>query len=634
MAWAFDDEEPEVWYPPHVTDFLGIPTMPLPWRIVEHIVDGGEIRAWNAAFERIIWDEIMVKRYGAPPVKLEQWVCTAAEGAAMALPRSLDKCALVCGVDQKKDQDGYGLMMRMTRPRSIKDGKITWWYEKDRITRLAAYCKQDVRTERAMKRVLRRLVPRERAIYLLDQRINDRGVHLDRELVLAAQAIADEGIARANATLAQLTGGVATEVTNPAAIKKWLGEQGVPNESIDKAAVRELLESDLDPLVRQVVQLRADAGRSSIAKLDSMLGVASEGDQLRGLLLYHAATTGRWGGRLVQPHNFPRGEVDFGKGDAILDRFVQMVLAGKYDEIDLIVHPVVLILSLLRSMLVARDGYHLVAADYSGIEARVLNWLAGQEDILSMFANGEDVYSYNAARLTGTPYVRGEKHPDRQTGKFQELGCGFQMGWKTAVRQAKDVYGLELSDDKAKEVVDSYRATHDKVVAFWRESENAAFEAVANPGSVVTFGALRNLKFTQQGAYLYLILPSKRPLVYPAPSIEMVKTPWGEMKEAVVTWGIDGYTKKWSKTSMYGGLWVENIVQAVARDMMAEGMLNAEADVFPVVLDVHDEVVAEIPEDAPEDSLERFQSLLAKMPEWAAGCPIATEGWRGKRYRK
>ncbi len=227
------------------------------------------------------------------------------------------------------------------------------------------------------------------------------------------------------------------------------------------------------------------------------------------------------------------------------------------------------------------------------------------------------------------------KHPQRQAGKFQELGCGYQMGWKTAQKQAATpMYGLNLSEQEARDIVASYRSTHTKVVELWRESEQAAFDAVANPGTVVTFGPLQNLKFTKQGAYLYLVLPSKRPLVYAAPKIEEVMKPWGEMGEAVTTWGVNSKTRQWQKRSMYGGLWVENFVQAHSRDIMANGMMNAEADAMPVVLDVHDEVVSEVPEDSPEDTLARFQAHLERLPDWAAGCPIATEGWRVVRYRK
>lgn len=619
MAWAFDDEEPEIW----------TPDMPELDRVFLHVKTGGEIRAWNAAFERIIWNEIMVKRYGAPRVKIEQWVCSAAEAAAMALPRSLDQCAAVTGVQQQKDQDGYQLMMRMTRPRSItKEGKVIWWEVEERKQRLFAYCKQDVRTERALTKVLRRLTPREREHYLETERANDRGIPLDRELVLAAKGVAQEGIDRTNTALCELTAGAVTEVTKVGQLKGWLNAQGVETNSVGKAAVRDLLASDLSPEVRRVLELRAEAGRSSIAKLDTLLECVCPDGRIRGMLLYHGASTGRWTGRLAQVHNFPRGEVDN------IESYIPDILAGRYDFIDLLAHPVIVVSSLLRSCLTASKGHDLIAADYSAIEARVLNWLAGQDDIVALFAAGEDVYKHNAARLYNIPLSEVQKFPHRQTGKFQELGCGFGMGAKKAVSAAKDIYQLEITEDQAKEIVDGYRRTHSKVVDFWHEANTAALEAVGSPGAVVTFGALRNLKFTKQGAYLYLILPSRRPLVYAAPKIVDRPMPWNkaDLRPAVECSAVNSITRQWSRHGYYGGLWVENIVQAVARDLMAEGTLRARDAGYPYLFTSHDEVVAEVPEGF--GSLTEFQSLLTALPEWAVGCPVATEGWRGFRYRK
>jgi DNA polymerase len=293
-------------------------------------------------------------------------------------------------------------------------------------------------------------------------------------------------------------------------------------------------------------------------------------------------------------------------------------------------------------MIIAAPGHDLIAADYSGIEARVLNWLAGQDDILSLFANGEDVYSYNAGRLPGAePYVKGKKHPLRQTGKFQELGCGYGMGAETGVEQAKSTYQLIISLPEMDQIVKNYRDTHQMVKGFWKDANNASLQAVGNPGEVVTFGALKNLKFIKAGAYLYLVLPSKRPLAYAAPKIVERPAPidkatgepkWHGTTKAVEISAVNPMTKQWRRESMYGGLWVENIVQAASRDIMAEGMLRCEASDYPVVLSVHDEVVSEIPEGW--GSLEEFQAKLAELPSWATGCPIATEGWRGKRYRK
>jgi DNA polymerase len=647
FGWAFDDEEPEIWYP-------GGPSLPdvpyIPREFYEHIESGGELRAWNAEFERIIWKYILSPRYGFPEPKMEQWVCSAAEAAAMSLPRSLDQCAQVTGVGQQKDQDGYGLMMRMTRPRKIHaDGRIEWWEVEDRKQRLYEYCKQDVRTERAITKVLRRLTSREREIYLHTALKNDRGIPLDRELVLAARDVADEGLERANAALYQVTGGAVTGVTKVGQMKAWLNEQMLPVAranpyfpdsvvdvgpavtSVSKAAVRELLESDLSPEVRQVLELRADTGKSSIAKLDSMLEVVCPDGQLRGLTMYHGASTGREAGRLVQPQNFPRGDVDN------VESFIPAVLDRAYDQIDLFHHPVSVISSMLRAMIAAREGHDFIAADFSAIEARVLVVLAGQDDVVANWRaydagdKSRDQYIQNAAVLYGV-LPKDVTKPQRQGGKFQELGAGYGMGWKKAIDAGKAMYGLELTEESAKKIIDNYRKTHQHVVDFWYESDAAAIEAVSVPGSVVTFGALRNLKFTKQGAYLYLILPSRRPLVYAAPRVVDSETPWGEMKPTVEISAINGYSRKWERQRMYGGLWVENIVQAVSRDLLKEADLRVEQHGYPVVLDVHDEVVTEVPEGF--GSVEEFEQLLAITPEWAQGWPIKAEGWRGKRYRK
>lgn len=628
MAWAFDDEEPEIWRP----------GMPLPERIVEHIRNGGEVRAWNAQFERILWREIMVKRHGCPSIRDEQFVCSAAEAAAMALPRSLDQASSVLKVGQQKDEEGYGLMLRMARPRRINDdGTIVWWDVPDRIERLEAYCKQDVRTERAIVRALRRLTPREREVYLLDQRMNDRGVRCDRELVLAAQGIASIGIARANVRLAQLTGGDVSEVTNHGRLLAWLVSTGVETDSVAKPAVAALLErDDLPPETREVLELRADTGRSSIAKLDAMLAAMCDDDTLRGLLLYHAASTGRWAGRLVQPQNFPRGEV---KG---IEAFIEAVLGQRYDEIDLYAHPVVVVLSMLRSMLTAREGHELMAGDFSAIEARVLNWLAGQDDVCELFrkydrAEKEDKPRFDPYRIMAVKMGRATApelvtFDGRQAGKAAELGCGFGMGADKFVTAAWQVYQVRVNKIEAKGAVDTYRSTHPRVKSFWSDAENACLRAVREPGVVQVFGGRRNLKAIVAGSYLYIILPSGRPLVFAVPTIQDRMTPWGEMKPSLHFWGVDAFSKKWGELSAYGGLLVENIVQAVARDLMAEAMLRLEAAGYLPVLSVHDEVVAEVLRGF--GSVKEFVRLMSELPDWAEGCPVAAEAWSGFRYRK
>lgn len=638
MAWAFDDEEPALWHPGGFVAGQGFVAEALPRRIEEHIQAGGEIRAWNAMFERVMWREIMVKRYGAPPVLDEQWVDTAAEAAAMALPRGLDQAAQVVGVPFKKDAEGHRLMMRMARPRKIVDGKPVWWDEPERLARLGEYCKQDVRVERALAKCVRRLTPHERQVYLLDQRVNDRGVCIDRPLIVAATAIAEEGIRRADAALVELTGGGIQSVKNNGQLLRWIREQGIATDSVGKPAVQELLEGDLDPIVREVLQVRVDAGRSSVAKLRAMLEVAGMDDRLRGLLLYHGASTGRWTGKLVQPQNFPRGDVP----DA--EDLIPLIEGGHYGLLDLIAPPLAVVSSLLRGMLVPTPGLDMVAGDYSAIEARVLNWLAGQEDVLDTFREydtgdtSKDPYKIMAVRMGRGHSAAEISKEDRQAGKAAELGCGFQMGAKKFVDAAWKVYQVRVTIEQAKQAVKAYRSSHDRVKNFWYEAERACLEAIHRPGAVQIFGGRRNLRTVVAGAYLYILLPSGRPLCYAAPrAVEreiVVEDENGEEKRftkvCMEYFGVDPFTKQWGRLRAYGGFLVENIVQAVARDFMVNGMEQVGAAGYDVLLTVHDEVIAE---RASADAHE-FEAALSTLPSWGGGCPVAAEARVGRRYRK
>lgn len=623
MGWAFNDEEPAIW----------VPGERIPPRITRHIQDGGELRAWNAQFERVIWNEIMRKRYIAPPVHIEQWVCTAAEAAAMALPRHLAGAAAVLGVGQDKDKKGHELMLRMCRPRSTSDdGTLVWWDVEERKKRLFEYCRQDVRVERAASKALRRLTDHERRIYILDQRMNDRGICIDRPLIRAAQNVAYEGVKRANATIARLTHNPEMAVTSVAKLAEWVNAQGVTTAGIAKARVRELLDGELPDDVRTVLELRAEAGRSSVAKLTSMLEVAcTSDDRARGLMLYHGASTGRWTGKLIQPHNFPKGEV------ADIESFIHPVMAEVYDYIDVFAPPIVVVSSMLRSMLVAGPGKDLIAADFSAIEARVLNWLAGQDDMLDNFRaydagdKSRDPYIINAMRLYGIPFEQVQKQPHRHTGKFQELACGFGMGAAKAVTAAKDIYELTISPAMGKTIVDNYRATHPAVKAFWKDAEDACVSAINEPGRWY-YVADGRVKIAVAGAYLYIVLPSGRPLMYAAPAVVLAETPWGALKLTMEFACVNSHTHQWGRETAYGGLIVENIVQAVARDLMADAMLRLALAGYPPVLCVHDEIVCEVPKDF--GSVLSFEGLMRELPTWATGCPVAVEGWRAERYRK
>lgn len=633
MAYAFGNDEPSIWWQGD----------PFPDDLGHHIVQGGEMRAWNAQFERVIWKAIAGPKYGFPAVKDEQWFCTAAEAAAMSLPRQLDKACEVCKLEVRKDKLGYRTMMKMCKPKKcLEDGSFEWNDTPELRAILGSYCKDDVRAERGMFRVTRRLVPKEREIFLLDQRMNDRGMRIDVALVDASQKIVNRVIEDSSAALSVLTSGVVSGPTKVRAMKEWLGVQhDLTAPSLSKKSIVEILEREVSPEVRELLKIRAEAGKESVKKLKAMKRVVCSDDMARGLLLYHGAGTGRWSGKLIQPHNMPRGEV----GDA--ENYIENILLGAYDDIDLLAPPLVAVSGCLRSMLTARPGFDLMAADFSGIECRGVNWLAGQDDVMEMFRKGDaapkkdkplyDPYRHLAVKMGKGATVWDISSQDRQAGKAGELGCGFQMGAEKFVTAAWDVYQVRVTLEEARHTVKIYRESHDKVVNLWEDSNNACILAVDSPGSVHTFGPNGCVKVTCRGAYLYIILPIGRPLVYAAPKIVNREMPWSTpakpaFKPAVCFFGVNPKTRQWQEMYLYGGLIVENVVQAIARDLMAEGMLSLDKSNYRPILSVHDEVVGEVQKGWGD--LVEFENILRTPPAWAKDFPIMTEGWRGERYRK
>lgn len=612
MAYAFDDQDPRMWTP-------GQPVDP---ELVQYIVQGGELRAWNANFERTIWNEILVTRYGWPKTTIDQWVCTAAEARAMALPGSLELAAKVLGVQEQKDKTGANLMLRMARPRRTEeDGTLIWWDIPERVNRLLEYCKQDVRTEVAIAQAIRRLTETEKQVFNLDQRINDRGVKLDIKLAKAAKKLADAATLEANRAVYDLTHGKVSKITNVGRLTDWLRAQGCEVDSLDKAGIKTLQETNTG-LIAEVLTLRAEAGKSSVAKIESMLGAVCRDGRIRGLLMYHGASTGRWAGRLVQPQNFPRGNIPNPED------YIDLVLFRSVEEIDALAPPLDVISSMLRAMLVADKGHNLIAADFAAIEARVLAWLAGEEILLKTFREDGDVYKVMASRIYSLPADEIQKN-QRQVGKMAILGLGYGMGAKKFIDSCKAQAGVELQEDEAKAVVQLYRATNKNIVRFWAELNQAAIDAVKEAGSIKRVGPIT---YTYRGGYLWCVLPSKRPLAYARPRVVERETPWGSTSEAVSFEGIDSFTKKWDRHELYGGLLAENVVQAVARDIMAAAMLRLEDAGYPIIMSVHDELVAEIPEGF--GSVAEFEKIMCQTPDWADGCPINAEGYISKRYKK
>jgi len=595
MAWAFDDGPvlSRVWPRAHT----------LPFRVREHIENGGEIRAHNAAFEYAVLHD----HYGIN-VQMSQMTCTMQKALEYGLPAGLLKAGKALKLPVIKDETARLLMLMMGRPRAKGAAP---WHASDpaKLARLEAYCIDDVLAERALDAAVPDLHPWEKALSELDHRINRQGIRIDRQAVDALRQGAAVLLQEIDRECAALTRG---EVTRPgsqtARLVRWLAYNGISTDSVSSDMVERMLGFvGIRPDVRRVLELRQQAARSSVTKLERMLDVASANDDRARYLLQFAGAgrTLRWAGRLIQPQNLPRTG-GFNSRDflttACLEPGALGLLwgSGAMDGIS----------RSLRSCFVAKDNHVLVSVDLSQIEARVLAWLAGQLDVLEAFRGGVDVYVL-AARNVGSQ--------DRQLGKVLTLACGFGMGWRKFMETAAAApYYVKLTEEQAKKYLYAWRSANPNIVDYWDLVETKVWLSLKNPGAI--FDLTRDMAVRTHGGVTQIRKPNKVLLTYHAMRVE---------DGGLVFDGVNSTTKNWGKEKAYGGRLVENVVQAIARDVMAGDMLaRAEASAVPVMT-VHDEIVWEIAtEKAP------VNGVTVVQPPWAAGLPIACSVTVGKRYAK
>jgi DNA polymerase len=614
MSWAFDDEEPGIWFPWWE---------PFPEEVAEYIARGGRMRAWNAAFERTLWREIIGPRYRAPVPAMGQWFCTAASAAALGLPRALEQCGQALRLPIEKDMAGNRLMMQMCKPRKARKGedpeKLYWFDDTERMLRLGDYCKQDVRTERAVCNNVVPLTDRARAVYMVDQRINDRGIRVDLTAVAASKRAARAAEAKYNERLAVVTCGEVTALTQVGRLTQWITERGVDVESLNKEALAELLAQDLPEDVREALLIRQEGGKTSVKKLDAIERAVCADGRIRGTAVFHGAATGRFAAKIVQHQNLPSPPDGYD-----CEGFVDDVIVGDLALAEALHGPLILGVSYtLRQMLTASPGNEMVVFDYKQIEARILAWLAGETWRLEAFRLGRDIYIESASRMFGIPYADISKSV-RKKGKVAELALGYQGG--VGALKKMGALAMGLAEDELDDVKTRWREANPNVVQFWYDLDNAARRAIKSPGSVQAVG---RVKFVVHKGWLWLRLPSGRRLAYCSPHFT-TDPDWGEQ---ITYWGVDGYTKKWCRQKTYGGTFCENICQAVAADILWDGLVRLDAEGFSTVLHVHDEAGLDEP-DVTEAKMNRIKELLCTLEPWADGLPLDSEGDSKFRYRK
>lgn len=595
MSYAYDDEPVRTWRPGE----------PMPK--IE-----GQIRAHNAAFERLIfWHVLKV------PIPLEQFYCTAAQARANCAPGSLEDVGRFAGTSMRKDHRGAALVRACCIPP----------YKDDLIPELIQYCEQDVRTMRAVSQSMRELTPEELEDYHVNERINDRGVMVDVALCKAAVKYAAAELAEIEETVRTITRGEILSVRSPR-MRLWVMDRVGPEAlklmeradkfSIDKTVRANLLAIDdpeqVPPDVKEVIQCADDIFASSVAKFERLAGLASLDGRVRGAFVFAGGSaTGRASSYGAQVHNFTRKCAEdpeavrhaMVRGHAIVPEFGRRVTD--------------VLREMLRPALIPSRGKKFVVADWSAIEGRVNPWLSGRgEDKLQQFRDRLDPYVVNAAQTFSVPYGQVDKS-QRQVGKVQELACGFGGGVGAFAAMGR-VYGLHMAEADARRMVNAWRIANPWSVPFWSDLETAYTRALRNRGEIFTAG---RVSYYYDGQHLWYALPSGRVLCYPFARFEDDGITYSK-----ASWKPAADAKEWPRARLWRGLACENVTQATAHDLLREALRRLP----DVVLHVHDEVVLET--DAPDDAKAMLEKVMTTPPAWAEGLPLDVEASVMERYGK
>ena len=571
--------------------------------------------AFNANFERVCLSRFLGER-----LKPQGWYCTMIWSAYLGLPLSLEKVGEVLKLDKQKMNEGKALIRyfsipcKPTKTNGMRTRNLPH-HDLEKWSTFMEYNQRDVETEMAIKKKLSAFpMPQsEWENYCIDQNINDRGILIDEVLVDSAikfdEILREENMDRA----IELTG--LENPNSPLQLKEWLNKKGLEIDSLAKKDVESALKN-AEGDIKEVLELRQELSKSSVRKYDAMKNVKGKDNRARGLIQFYGANrTGRYSGRLIQVQNLRRNNLK----DLELAR--SLVKNGNYETLEILYEsPSDILSQLIRTAFIAKEGTRFIISDFSAIEARVLAWLAGEQWVLDAFKNGEDIYCRTASRMFGVPV---EKHGVnghlRQKGKIATLACGYQG----ALGALKAMGGIEmgLSEYELQSIVDYWREANPNIVSLWWDIDSVVKRVVKTRSKE----KYKNLVISYEKGILFIELPSKRRLAYPKAKIGMNR--FGG--ESVVYEGIV-VGNKWDKIESYGGKFVENIVQAIARDILAEAMMRLEKKGFNIVMHIHDEVVIE----SDSSSVEEINEIMSIVPSWAPGLILDADGFESEFYKK
>lgn len=623
LAYAFDDEEVKV------VDLCS--GEKIPDKVLKALVNPLFIKvAHNANFERTC-----LTKHLNTYMKPEEWYCTAVRASELGLPRSLEEVGKAVGLDEDKQKLKVGKSLieyfcKPCKPTKANNGRtrnMPWHYQ-ERWDLFKEYNKQDVVTEREIMYKLT-LYPKTKAaeheLWCLDQRMNDKGVKVNMEMVDNILNYNDHHVEELTNRAKEIS-----HLENPDSltqIKGWLRTKGLDLSSLTMDVINDLIKSGLKDIkdsdsIIEFLKIRKELGKTSVAKYEAMKRSLTPDGRVHGMLLFYGANrTGRWAGRIVQLHNLPQNKL------SNLDEVRNLVINGDFDLLEcLYSSPMDIFSQLIRTAFIADTNKTFAVADYSAIEARVIAWLADEEWVNEVFRTHGKIYEATAAQMFHVPIESVTHGSDlRKKGKVAQLACGYQGG--VGALSAMDKKG-DIPEEEKQGLIDSWRAANPNIVKFWYDTESNFKKAIKNPG--VTVDGPKGIKFKMVKDTLFIKLPSGRNIAYNKASIRTKG-----MRDQIVYMGTNQETKRWELTETYGGKIVENIVQATARDCLGYAMLALAKEGYMPQFHIHDEVVIEVNKDTKEEDLNRIKDIMSlKDLEWKSGLNLKAEGYTTDYYMK